>query len=65
MSEAHQNLEVEVVTVFQLLPFSYSVGERNILQTVLLYFFSVFVFSTISKVIIIVIQFMPSPNGLG
>ena len=34
MSEANQHLEVEVITVFQLLPSSYSVGERNILQTV-------------------------------
>ena len=39
MSEANQHLEVEVITVFQLLPSSYSVGERNILQTVLLQFF--------------------------
>ena len=38
--EANQNLEVEVITVFELLPSqSYSVGERNILQIVLLHFF--------------------------
>lgn len=66
MSEPNQNLEVEVITVFELLPSqSYSVGERNILQTVLLQFFLVFMPSTISKVIMIVIQFMSSPNGLG
>ena len=41
-----------------LLTFSYSVGERNILQTVLLSFFFSFYFSMPSKVIIIVTQFM-------
>ena len=42
-----------------LLPFSYRVGERNILQTVLLsFFFSVFILSMSSRVIIIVIEFM-------
>ena len=41
-----------------LLTFSYSVGERNILQTGLLSFFSAFIFSMPSKKIIIVIQFM-------
>ena len=42
-----------------LLTFSYSVGERNILQTALLsFFFSVLIFSMPSKVIIIEIQFM-------
>ena len=40
MSEANQNLEVEVITMFQLLQSSYSVVERNILQTVLLQFLS-------------------------
>ena len=39
-----------------LLMFSYSVGERNIVQTVLLSIFSVFIFSVLSKVIIIVIN---------
>ena len=38
MSEANQNLEDEVITEFQLSPPSYSDGERNILQTVLLQF---------------------------
>ena len=43
-----------------LLLFSYSISERNILQTVLLpfFFFSVFVFSVPSKVMIIGKQFM-------
>ena len=41
-----------------LLMFSYSVGERNIVQTVSLSIFSVFIFSVLSKVIIIVIEFM-------
>ena len=41
-----------------LLTLFYSIGERNILQTVLLSFFSVFIFLMPSKVIIIVIQFM-------
>ena len=40
-----------------LLPFSYSIGERNILDTVLLSFFSVSISSIPSKVITIVIQF--------
>ena len=63
-----------------LLSFSYSVGERNILQTVLFLFFSAFIFLMPSKVIIIIIQFMflginlfwvllrahfNSPNGSG
>jgi len=43
------------------LTFIHSAGEKNILQTVLLSFFSVFIFSMPSKVIIIVIEFiMPS-----
>ena len=42
-----------------LLLFFYSVGERNILQTVLLsFFFSVFIFSMLYKVKIIVIEFI-------
>ena len=40
------------------LPFSHSVGERNIPQAVLLSLFSVFIFSMPSKVIIIVKTFM-------
>ena len=40
-----------------LLLFSYSIGERNILDTVLLSFFSVSISSIPSKVITIVIQF--------
>jgi len=40
------------------LTFIHSAGEKNILQTVLLSFFSVFIFSMPSKVIIIVIEFM-------
>ena len=38
--------------------FSHSAGEKNILQSVLLSFFSVFIFSVPSKVILIVIEFM-------
>ena len=41
-----------------LLLFPYSFGERNMLQMVLLSFFSVFISSMPSKVIIIVIEFM-------
>ena len=41
-----------------LFMFSYSIGERNILQTILLSFFSVLIFSLPSKKTIIVIQFM-------
>ena len=41
-----------------LLTFPHSAGEKNILQSVLLSFFSVFVFSMPSKVILIVIEFM-------
>ena len=54
MSVTNQNQEV----IQCLLTFSYSIGEINILQTVLLKFFSVFIFSMPSKVIIIVNQFM-------
>ena len=42
----------------RLLQFSYRVGEKDILQTVLLSFFSVFIFSMLPKVIIIVMLFM-------
>ena len=41
-----------------LLTFSHIAGEKNILQSVLLSFFSVFIFSTPSKVILIVTEFM-------
>ena len=41
-----------------LLPFSHSIGERNIRKTVLLQFFSLFLFTMPSKVITIVKQFM-------
>ena len=41
-----------------LLKFYHSAGEKNILQSVLLSFFSVFIFSMSFKVIIIVIEFM-------
>ena len=41
----------------RLLPFYYNVGERNILQTVFVNFFSFFGFRIPSKVIIIVMQF--------
>jgi len=41
-----------------LLTFIHSACEKNILQTVLLSFFSVFIFSMPSKVIIIVIEFI-------
>ena len=54
MSAANQNQEV----IECLLTFSYSISEINILQTVLLKIFSVFIFSMPSKVIIIVNQFM-------
>ena len=37
---------------------AYSAGQGNILQTVLLSFFSVFILSIPSKVVIIVIEFM-------
>ena len=50
---------IKIEKPFQcLLRFAYRVGERNTLQTVLLSFFSVFVFSIPTKVIIIVIQLM-------
>ena len=42
----------------RLLQFSYRVGEKDILQTVLLSFFSVFIFSMLPRVIIIVMLFM-------
>ena len=42
-----------------MLTFPYCIGERNILQTVLLsFFFSVFIFSMPYKVMVIVIEFM-------
>jgi len=41
-----------------LLTFSHSAGEKNILRSVLLSFFSVFISSMPSKVIIIVIEFI-------
>ena len=41
-----------------LLTFSHSAGENNIIQSVLVSFFSVFIFSMPSKVILIVIEFM-------
>jgi len=46
------------------LTFIHSAGEKNILQTVLLSFFSVFIFSMPSKVIIIVIEFMFQVSSL-
>ena len=51
---------IKIEKLFQgLLPFYVlQGGERNILQTVLLSFFSGFIFSLPSEVIIIVIQFM-------
>ena len=49
---------IKIEKPFQcLLPFSYSVAKRNILQTVLS-FFPGFIFSMPSKVIIIVVNFM-------
>ena len=50
---------IKIKKPFQtLLTFPYIAGEKNILQTVLLSFFSVFILSMSSKVIIIVIEFM-------
>ena len=50
---------IKIEKPFQsLLSFSHSAGEKNILQTTLLSFFSVFIFSMSSKVILIVIEFM-------
>jgi len=53
-----------------LLTFSHSAGEKSILRSVLLSFFSVFISSMPSKVIIIVIEFIlaeafESQDGLG
>ena len=50
---------IKIEKPFQsLMTFSHSAGEKNILQSVLLSFFSVFIFSMPSKVILIVIEFM-------
>ena len=52
---------IKIEKPFQsLLTFSHSAGEKNILQvqSVLLSFFSVFIFSMPSKVMLIVIEFM-------
>ena len=50
---------IKIEKPFQsLLRFSHSAGEKNILQSVLLSFLSVFISSMPSKVILIVIQFM-------
>ena len=50
---------IKIEKPFQsLLTFCHSAGEKNILQSVLLSFFSVFIFSMPSKVILIVIEFM-------
>ena len=50
---------IKIEKPFQsLLTFSHSACEKNMLQSVLLSFFSVFIFSMPSKVILIVIEFM-------
>ena len=50
---------IKIEKPFQsLLTFSHSAGEKYIIQSVLLSFFSVFIFSVPSKVILIVIEFM-------
>ena len=52
-------VSLETRNSFQsLLTFPHCAGEKNILQTVLLPFFSVFIFSMPSKVILIVKEFM-------
>ena len=54
------NQNQEIITVFVV--FSYSISERNVLDyfVVVVVFFSVFIFSVPSKVVIIEIWFMLS-----
>ena len=61
MRRSKQPIKIE--KPFQsLLTFSHSASEKNIVQSGLLSFFSVFIFSMPSKVILIVIEFVLEHN---